>query len=490
MFWIIMALGCVVDENPKKEFTTSTDTLTDTGNNEPGNETGDTSDTGENHPDNVVNFITDNVSCEKLEFHTLTLTRMMPGELVLEQNETENSSMNDDLEAIFYEEKGRLSLGDTSLTDVWAEGQSPSETAAHCRFSVTLSEPDETEMVVMGGDEENSTLKWTFYYPALFVGERVICDSETYSCENNETFGLSGTPEETEYDPELADGDHYNWASDVYFVYITGDLTASFVDMGFKRGWNLAQFDGDEITNVQPVSDGEEGDLMPISVETETLSSRYSISLTGTKLGIDTSLVDGSFTMGARPLGWLSGVHSTGENPSASPIDFNFRITTPSVNADSTFEIYFWGLPSNDHFFPVIYDTSNDMYQQWAEYINVAPEIPVIFEGVSSYVDGDSWVLGQEITYQDTPIGGLCSDSDRVAFVYYDTPNQPSETLWYRLTKKEIGDDFRPGWHALTGTQGDASTWRFIVENSNAGTHDYTNLSIASTCTAFDDWGN
>lgn len=488
MIWVLGFLGCTTSTNPKSEYTTVTEPATETA--EPQEPSGPVEpETGpEPHPENLVTFLTSYVSCSRLLNHTLTLTRMLPGELVLEQDQVDGSSAKTQLLAEFYDERYRLFLAETELEPQYEDGQTSSQTPSNCSFSIELPTPEDLELVPIGGDESDSTLQWTFYYPAMFVGETITCDDSTYSCSLEETPGTTIAPTGDMFDPQLASGDYYDWASDTYFVYISGDLTASFVDMGFKRGWNLAQFDGDAIIDVQAVSEGEEGALMPVEVRIEDLVPRYQMALSGGKLGIDTNLADGTYTMGTRPLGWLSGTELTWQNQLSTPSNFHFRVTTPSENSDSVLEMYIWGVPPTDHFFPLTYSIENDMYQQWAEYVDVAPEIPVAFTGTASQVEGNAWVNGQQITYEDAPIGALCSDSERVIFAYYDTPDTPSETLWYRLTRKNQGDFFYPGWHALVGSQGESKTWRFVVESSTSESFNYTNLALNSNCTVFEEW--
>ena len=482
-------LACQADNASHPDFTTETpvdtsDTgLVDTSIDD--EDTGDT-DTGEAPNTHMVSFQTFDVDCSRLALHTMTLTRIIPGEL----NPSPSNDPKYDLTASFLEEKSRFFLGDSDieLTPVAEEGQAPYEVPKHCHFEIELSDPEPWELNSLNGDETDSGLQWAFYYPALFVGETIVCDDDNQTCALTETIGSSVEPEFGVIDPKLDSGDFYNWAGDVFIVYVEGEIIGSFADMGFRPGFNLAQFDGNEMKNVQAIS--QEGNLMPIGIEIGDLIPRYSITLEGIKPGVDNSLTDG-FSVGARPLPWLAGVDSSSSDLSSSPINMRFQTTSYSPGVDQAYQIAVWGEPPADHFFASNFDVTNDMYMQWADFIDVAPQVPVLFAGSPTLLDGFDVTPGETITASHDPLGSLCIESDRLTFVYYDTADRPSETLWYRLANAaNITTDLKPGWHASYGTQGEPSTWRFVLENPSASGYDYNNTSIGADCTAFPEWGN
>ena len=118
---------------------------------------------------------------------------------------------------------------------------------------------------------------------------------------------------------------------------------------------------------------------------------------------------------------------------------------------------------------------------------DVAPQIPVVFQGEPAQLDGFNLTPGDTISSSTSSVlGSLCIDSDRLAFAYYDTADTPSETLWYRLMNaSNITTDLKPGWHVTYGTQGEPSTWRFVLENSSSNGFTYTDTSIGADCTSF-----
>ena len=171
--------------------TTATDTTTSTTT---------TTTTDSEHPANVVNFVTNNVDCEKLARHTLTVTRMTPGELNSQQSEELSTVVTDDITALFYEEKARLVLAEATLNPLLAEGQESTDSAANCSFALTLPAPEDTELVPVSGDEAESELTWAFYYLAMYVGQDVECDQDTMSCTSNDTTGQTTAPDATVLD--------------------------------------------------------------------------------------------------------------------------------------------------------------------------------------------------------------------------------------------------------------------------------------------------
>ena len=93
----------------------------------------------------------------------------------------------------------------------------------------------------------------------------------------------------------------------MFWFFVSGEIIGSFADMGFQQGWNLARFDGNEINEVQALT--EEGDLMPIKIEIGDLLPRYSITLGGYKPGIDNSLTEG-YSMARVPFpGYRLSIH-------------------------------------------------------------------------------------------------------------------------------------------------------------------------------------
>ena len=475
---LLLAFACNTTPVSEKDFTTvveEEDTEEDTDTDGPA-DTDDPEDTGADVDPNTVSFLTDNVSCERLAKHTLTLTRLQPGDLNTQDSSGAALNVSDDLTAEFYEEKYRLFLGELSdsLENVYAEGQDSTEAAEDCRFSISLEDPAEEELTSIFGDEEGSGLKWAFYYPALYVGGEVSCSTSEagFPCVHTEEPGATAPPGDGDLDPELVSGDFYDWASTVYFVYIVGDIAGSFSDMGFEPGWNLAAFDGGEIISVEPTSVGEEGDLLPIEIEIGPLLPRYSISATGSKPDIDETFGD-NFTMGARPLQWLDGVGS------ATPVSTSFY-----RYSEVAWQLDIWGPPpESDHYFASDYDKSSDFFWQWGEYVDIAPEVPVVFDGTASSYDFDGILqIGEQITYQTQPIGALCSDADKIVFLYFEPADRPSETLWYSL------NDFSPGWKAVMGTQGSPNTWRLVVENTSSSGVTYDSFDIGGNCTVDESW--
>ena len=119
------------------------------------------------------------------------------------------------------EEKARFQLidGDIELTPVTEDGQAPYEVPKHCSFEIELQEPESWELNSLNGDETDSDLQWAFYYPALFVGETVVCDDGDQNCTLVESIGVSQEPDFGVTDPQLDPGNFYNWSSDIVLVF-------------------------------------------------------------------------------------------------------------------------------------------------------------------------------------------------------------------------------------------------------------------------------
>ena len=87
--------------------------------------------------------------------------------------------------------------------------------------------------------------------------------------------GQSEIPSKERLDAELDVGNQYVWSSNRYLVYIEGNISGSFSDMGFVDGWNIATVNGSEILHVEGLFEDHE----PLLIETESLTSRYVVLL-------------------------------------------------------------------------------------------------------------------------------------------------------------------------------------------------------------------
>ena len=254
----------------------------------------------------ILHINSENISCEELQKYVLNFTRMFPGELdpnYPNPNE-ENLNVSEIMTADFFEEYHRVVLGDYPIgTDLvrgsFAEpyvdegtendlGVDPEIPVNQCHFSVELPTPTETEMTSISGDEGGSSVKWAFFYPASFVQGNVNCEVKTvsegrFSCQLETSSGQSEIPSKELYDVELDVGNQYVWSSNRYLVYIEGNISGSFSDMGFVDGWNIATVNGSEILHVEGLFEDHE----PLVIETESLTSRYVVSASGSRSETD-----------------------------------------------------------------------------------------------------------------------------------------------------------------------------------------------------------
>ena len=101
---LLIPFACQNPTENHPDFSTVLDSEdTDTGSEDTSTDTGDTGeDTGEVVDDNRVSFFSSfDVDCSRLEMHTLTLTRLIPGEL--NPNPTHDPKF--DLTASFWKKK-------------------------------------------------------------------------------------------------------------------------------------------------------------------------------------------------------------------------------------------------------------------------------------------------------------------------------------------------------------------------------------------------
>ena len=161
------------------------------------------------------------------------------------------------------------------------------------------------------GDESGSGVKWGFFYPTSFVQGSVNCEVKTvsegrFSCSFETSEGQSEAPAKRFYDAELDGDNQYVWASNRYLVYIQGNISGSFSDMGFVDGWNIATVQGSEILHVEGLYEEHE----PLVIETESLASRYVVSASGSRSETDNAFAldfEGQYTISLAPLSWIYG---------------------------------------------------------------------------------------------------------------------------------------------------------------------------------------
>ena len=113
----------------------------------------------------------------------------------------------------------------------------------------------EFELTSISGDEGGSSVK-VGLFPATFVQGNVNCEVKTvsegrFSCQLETSSGQSEIPSKERPDAELDVGNQYVWSSNRYLVYIEGNISGSFSDMGFVDGWNIATVNGSEILHVK-----------------------------------------------------------------------------------------------------------------------------------------------------------------------------------------------------------------------------------------------
>lgn len=422
---------------------------------------------------NTMLFRTVDLSCAELNAHTMTFTRMIPGGL----------SVSGDVTASFFEEAFRVPLSSISTTSI-----ENLDGTTDCEFSVALPEPSAEEftpITVSNSDGTTSELdiQWVFYFPATFVAETFTCllsnsvinsTDERVQCELSYSVGSTGEPDAETLDPSLSGGDFYDWGSEVVPVYLSGNITGSFADLGFEAGWNLTQIVDGELQVIEAMAQLDQ--LATTYIDNSSYLPRYSINGKGTEsLNTDFGTMN-SYTIGLRPLKWLLGINQS------EPVSFMYL-----QDSSNSWTIEAWGRPETADFIDKSYDPLDTEYtsysEQWDEYVRVAPFVPSVFSGSpTSYSDGAP-TLGDELSFTDTGLGSMCKDSSSLVFLFLDPPRRPSEMLWVMMS------DRHPGWWTKIGTQNQSSTWRYAAENTNlTEPYDYLDLSTGGSCTLHPDW--
>ena len=470
---IVFLLGCDVAEPLKIDFSSDTkDTATviiETGSPEPSEEPSEEIITD---PKNKVRFVTES-NCERLGLFSLNFTRMLPGTLnpsypeepVAEDPNSFYLNVSNELTASFFESSHHFSLVEQDLV-------TPEDSEWGCEFSIDLDVPQDEEFSSVLGDEADSNLEWAFYYPAAFARKNITCtlgvdySEPQFSCEVSESEAFSAL-DNTE-DPQLVEGDSYVWASNIYLVNIKGDILGSFADMGFEEGWNLATFEGNQIVDVEPMV----LDHTPVQIDLDLFNSRYVVSSSGGRSENDTTYGN-SYQLALMPLRWVT--DPTLESQSV--------LSTAFLSTQNAWQFSVWGRPEESHFFNDVDDKSSDFFWQWAKYVDVAVELPVVWDGAPSQLDSSGGVeLGDMFSVESSAAGAVCKEADRIVYLYLDEPDRPSETLWYQLK------GYQPGWIAVLGTQGAYKTWRDIAENTTGSGFIYDSYEIGSTCFLPETW--
>ena len=473
MIWMLLA-GCGSEPETYGDFTSRPDV--DTPVLEPGTEdTGEIIDTAEDtgieEINDKINFRTLNIPCSAVSKRVMTFTRFAPG------------GLNPDGEPLstFFEEKERFALSNSSIvkTPVLNSSQTTGETPQDCLFSIGLETPPESDLqeVLLNdeGEVQEIGVQWAFYYPATYIRETPTCElltlnasnTEKVSCSSIIDVGLSPTPVASMQDPPLIDGDIYEWGSDVVAVYVQGNIQGGFSDLGFEQGWNLAQLDEGELTVVESLSDLDV--LSNIMIDNTDFLPRYHVNGKGST-SAEASF--GTYSIGLVPVHWLNGVTSVSVG--------NSMYVQDNVISWS-FEL--WGKPNSSQFFGLNFPISSPLYEQWSSVVDVAPFVPMVFHGNPTvYVDGDA-DMGDNIAATDDRLGSVCKDSSTLAFLYFAAAKKPSQALWYRQTGRS------PGWYAYYGNHGDASSWRLVLENTDAANpYNYISLNIGPSCGVDADW--
>ena len=428
---------------------------------EPSTETGDTTDTQDTSANTAITFRSLNMDCARLEKRTLTFTRVLPGGL----------SPDGQLLAEFLEEKQRFYLWNDDNVDLQPSTDIPTD----CTFSVELSTPpsEDLEEVTLNDNGEVTEIgvQWAFYYPATFVHEDVACSKlelsesnvQKISCVSTYTQGVSTEPLGAIEDPTLDNAlDMYDWGSDVMAVYVQGNIQGSFSDLGFAVGWNLAKFSQGEMVLVEPVGDLDQ--LDEIYIDNRAFLPRYKVNGKGA-VSAEADYTQ-TYSIGVVPVKWLMGVTSVNTLESMYVQD---NVVSWSLEI--------WGKPTADTYLSANISTSSSFYEQWSSEVDIAPFVPTVFYGQpSTYQSGISH-MGSPILPSSSWQGSVCKDSATLAFLFFKPAKRPSDVLWYRLTNKT------PGWVAYYGNQGDVSSWRKVLENTDsASPYTYTNLNIGPSC--------
>ncbi len=430
-------------------------------------DTEDTADTGEPVENmDVVTFRAPLMSCTEIQKRTMTLTQMFPGRL----------NVDGSSEAEFFSEAARIPLGSSGLTF------SQTEELDDCIFSITLPTPSDEDLqevlLTEEGGQDSIGVQWAFYYPATFVHSTVDCQTLNLTESNTQKVSCATTqqtPLTPDLDPALdiqdasvVAGDLYDWGSDVLPVYVQGDIQGAFGDLGFRLGWNLARFSQGEMVLVEPI--GALDQLEQIVIDNRNFLPRYQINGRGS-ISAEAEFGD-EYSIDLLPAQWFNGVTS---------VDSGVSMYVQDSAVSWSIEI--WGEPQPEQFFGLSFPSDSPFYEQWNSEVDVAAFVPIVFNGAPSQYSSGVPVQGDDIQSTDVRFGGVCKDSSTLAFTYLREARRPSEVYWYSL----MGQN--PGWYAQYGTHGDASTWRSVIENSDASSpYTYVSLSIGNSCQVPEAW--
>lgn len=434
---------------------------------EPSTETG-LEETGEpdipEETDATMTFRAPLLNCTEIQKRTMTLTRVMPAGL-----DTEGSS-----EALFYNEVLRAHLGTSNLEFSQTEGLDD------CIFSISLPTPASTDFtsIVIGEDANGNpkTIPMAMYYPATFVNQNVACETPTLSESNNQkvscisTFDVAATP-----DPSgevsnalLVSGDIYDWGSPVLPVFVDNHPEGAFEDLGFKKGWNLAQFSDGEMILIESIDNLDQ--LSEVVFDNRGFLPRYQIN----GLGSISAEADfgNEFSIDLLPAQWFN------DNDTVET-----GVSMYIQDSEISWSIEVWGQPGLEQFFGLSFPAESSYYQQWSSEVDVAAFVPVVFPGEPSQYDSGIPAQGTDIAIDDTRLGAVCKDSSTLAFTFLREPRRPSEIYWYSL----VGHN--PGWYAQYGTDGIPSSWRMVLENTDTTSpYTYSSLSIGNGCQVPEGW--
>jgi hypothetical protein len=379
-------------------------------------------------------------------------------------------------EASFFNEVSRIPLGASGIEF------SQTEELDDCIFSIDLPVPDLAELqevkLLEDGEQVEIGVQWAFYYPTTFVQQSVDCqtlsltetNTQKVSCESTYSTPLTPTPDSSQEvsDAAVVSGDIYDWGSDVLPVYVQGNVQGAFGDLGFELGWNLAKFIDGEIVLVEPL--GYLDQLEQIVLDNRDFLPRYQINGRGS-ISAEADFGD-SYSIDLISSQWFNGV---------TTVETGVSMYIQDSDVSWSFEI--WGSPESDQFFGFSFPSDSSFYQQWGSEVDVAAFVPIVFSGMPSQYSNGGPVQGDDIQSTDDRLGAVCKDSSTLAFTFLREARRPSDVYWYSLM------GISPGWYAQYGTQGDASTWRLVIENTDsANPYNYVSLSIGNSCQVPSDW--
>ena len=469
MIWVL--LGCTEDTPSYTDITSreEVDVVQDTGTNDTSDtgptDTSDTEDTGtiEQVPAEMT-FRSPSLTCTDVKKRTMTLTRMMPGAL----------NVDNESEALFYNEVSRIPLGNSNIEYSQTDGMDD------CIFSISLPTPaagDLTDIVV--GEEGNGddiTVSIAIYYPATFVQHSVSCETLTLTESNTDkvncvsTYSEAATPDPTTEvsDATVVNADMYDWGSDTLPVYVEDFPEGAFEDLGFEQGWNLAQFVQGEMVLVEPLDSLDQ--LDQVVLDNSAFLPRYQVNGLGS-ISAEADFGD-EFSIDLLPAHWLA------DNTSVAT-GLSMYVQDSAIS----WSIEIWGQPSSDQFFGLSFPVDTSYYKQWSSSVDVAAFVPLVFTGEPSEYDSGVPQQGSDIVSTDSRLGAVCKDSSTLAFVFLQEPRKPSEIYWYSL----VG--YNPGWYAQYGTDGIPEDWRMVLENTDvSSSYTYSSLSIGNSCQVPEGW--